>query len=335
MPRIDVITGELIPDEPVVAVIDPVNEPTDVVRTELLKVADGITKEITRDKWTNIQVDSTVLSMFMACPRKYEYVMKRHLVPAKGIKPAFKRGSIVHDALLAYWRERIKTGDYQMAVQSAVRKAKEQFDKESMFTGDEKLYNLGVILEFLKYIQGMNWIPLEAEKFFRIPVYEDQNLKLRIWLTGRIDLIVKTPQIECLPIDLKTESERWFHTQMSNQFRIYCMACEVNLLGVQRVGFQEKLEVKDKFKLELLPFDPDILEEWRTETLPYYVKQLMIAHEDNYFPMNTTNCVHGHFKCEFSDANDQGFCNVSRNIREQKLSRYFVIGEPWDPSKTD
>ena len=329
MPRIDVITGMLIKDEPIEEV-KLIEEP----KTPEL-IAEGISKEILPDKWTNVQVDSQVLSLFMSCPRKYQYVFDRHLQPVSGVKPAFQRGTIVHDALLAYWRERIKTGDYQVAVQLAIRKAKEQFDKSSAFDADQKLYNLGVILEFLKWIQGMNWIPLEAEKYFKIKIYEDHNLKLRIFLTGRIDLIVRTPQIAKLPIDLKTESERWFHTQMSNQFRIYCMACEVNLLGVQRVGFQEKLEAKDKFKLELMPFDPDVLEEWRTETLPYWVKQLMIAHEENYFPMNTTNCVHGHFKCEFSDANEQGFCNVSRNIREQKISRYFVIGEPWDPSKTD
>ena len=91
-------------------------------------------------------------------------------------------------------------------------------------------------------------------------------------------------------------------------------------------------EVVEKFKMEMLPFDQDILDEFRTVTLPYWVKQLMIAHEDNYFPMNPSNCVHGHFKCQFSDAYNGGICSVSRSVRAQKLSRYFVVGPEWDPA---
>jgi len=292
---------------------------TDVVETE-------------KEKWTNIQVDSTVLSIFMACPRKYEYVFVRHLKPVVGVSPSIKRGSIVHDALLGYWKERINADDYQKATQICLKIAKEAFEKDSAFSQEEKLETLQTLLEFLKHVQGLNWIPLEAEKYFKIKVFEDTNLKLRIFITGRIDLIVRTPQIPILPIDVKTESERWFHSQMSNQFRMYSLACNTNILGVQRVGFQKTLEAKDKFKLELLPFDQDILDEFKETTLPYWTKQMILAHEDSYFPMNPTNCVHGHFKCQFSDAYNQGICNVSRSVRDQKLARYFVVGDAWDPS---
>jgi hypothetical protein len=159
---------------------------------------------------------------------------------------------------------------------------------------------------------------------------------MRIYLTGRIDLIIKTPQIPLLPIDFKTESERWFYSQMSNQFRIYAIACGVNLVGIQRIGFQTSLEPKDKFKLDLLPFDQDILEEYKNEQIPHWGKMMLLAHEENHYPMNNTACVKGHFKCQFSDgAQNKGICNVSRTIREQKIARYFVVGEEWDPSKVE
>jgi hypothetical protein len=283
------------------------------------------------EKWTNIQVDSTVLSLFMGCPAKYDYVFNRHLVSIDGVSKSISRGSIVHDALLGYWKERIKSDNAQLAVQTGIRISKEGFSKDNRFTTDEVLDSLNTILEFMKYIQSSSWIPIEAEKYFKIKVFEDESIKLRIFITGRIDLIVKTPQLPILPIDVKTESERWFHTQMSNQFKIYSIACGTNLLGVQRVGFQKTLEAKDKFKMEMLPFDQDILDEFRTVTLPHWVKQLIVAHEDGFFPMNTTNCVHGHFKCQFSDAFNGGICNVSRQVREQKLQRYFVVGQEWNP----
>lgn len=290
--------------------------------------------EVTRDadQWTNIQVDSTMLSVFMSCPAKYNYVMNRHLVPIDGVSKSIRRGSIVHDGVLIYWREMIASGDFKIAVERAVETIRNGVNKEIDFDNDFKLETLQGIIEFFKHMQSLSWIPLEAEKFFRIKAYEDESIKLRIYLTGRIDLILRTPQIPILPVDAKTETERWFHSQMSNQFRIYCIATKTNLLGVQRIGFQKTLEAKDKFKMEMLPFDQDVLDEWKETTLVYWTQQMLLAHHENVFPMNPTNCIHGHFKCQFSDGNDhKGICNVSRSVREQKIGRYFVVGPEWNP----
>lgn len=293
----------------------------------------GVEVSRTEDKWTNIQVDSQVLSAFMSCPAKYAYVFIRHLMPVAGLPKSIRKGSVVHDGMLAYWTERIKTGDYQVAAKLGIDIVKEKLSKEIDFDNEEKLYILQTMLEFFKYIMQSSWIPRAAEKYFRVKAFEDPELRLRIYLNGKIDLILESPQIKVLPVDVKTEAERWFHSQMSNQFKIYNIACGTNVLGVQRFGFQTSLSVEEKFKMELLPFDQDILDEFRTITIPYWVTQLIVAHEENFFPMNPTNCVHGHFKCQFSDGTEhKGICNVSRNIREQKIGRYFVVGKEWDPS---
>lgn len=285
------------------------------------------------EKWTNIQVDSQVLSTFMACAQRYEYQFIRHLVPIGGMSKAIRKGSIVHDALLGYWRERIKSGDYKIAAQTAIDITREKLSKEVDFDNEEKLYILQTMIEYFKHLLSSSWMPVDAEKYFRILTYEDPKLRLRIYLTGKIDLILTSPQMKVLPVDVKTEAERWFHTAMSNQFRIYCIATKTNVLAVQRFGFQTSFTPEEKFKLETIAFDPDVLEEFRTEILPYWVKQLIIAHEDNYYPKNTTDCVHGHFKCQYSDgAEHKGICNVSRMVREQKLQRYFVIGKEWNPA---
>jgi hypothetical protein len=340
MPRISPITGKVIEDKPKVRVTMEAPAPT--VEAQ---VAEVVTHEVKKDepiedseteKWTSLHIDSQELSMFMSCPYKYNLVFNRHLQAADGNNKSIDRGSIVHAGLLDYWKEMIASGDYQEATKKCITKAKLMIEKDVRFNMEEKLFILQTILDFLKHIQGNSWIPLEAEKYFRVKAYEDAKLRMRIYLTGRIDLLIKTPQIPLLPIDFKTEAERWFYSQMSNQFRIYAIVCGVNLVGVQRIGFQTSLEVKDKFKLELLPFDQDILDEYREEQIPYWGKQMLLAHEDNCYPMNNTACVKGHFKCEFSDgASNKGICNVSRTIREQKIARYFVVGEEWDPSKVE
>lgn len=294
-----------------------------------------IIEEVDTEKWTNIQIDSQVLSIFMSCPHKYWLRIVRKFEPLGGQSDSIRRGLIIHSALLQYWKERIKSDNYQQAVKIALNQAKEEVNKDDKFSQEFKQETLFGFLEFLKFIQSLSWIPKEAEKYFKVKIIEDTEKKLRIFLTGRIDLILSSPQIPVLPVDVKTEAERWFYSQMSNQFRIYNLVCGTNLLAVQRVGFQKSLKPEEKFKMEILPFDPDILDEYRNVTIPYYVNKLIECHKTDYFPMNHTSCVHGHFKCEFSDAYNGGICNVSRSVREQKLARYFVVGEGWDPSKVD
>lgn len=337
MPRRDIITGRIIEDEPKAQAPMPSAPTKETIAESITELEQEVPREIIEEdsntKWTALMVDSQELSSFMSCPRKYDYGFNQHLVPVGGMAKGMDRGTIVHNGLLEYWKVMIKNNDYQEATKNCIRRAKEELEKDIKFNSDDKLEILQTILDFLKHIQANSWVPLEVEKYFRVKAYEDPKLRLRIYLHGRIDLIVRTPQIPVLPIDFKTESERWFYSQLSNQFRIYAIACGTNLVGIQRVGFQKTLEPKDKFKLDLLPFDQDVIDEFRNELLPYWAKQMLMCHEENYYPMNTSSCIKGHFKCQYSDGVNNGICNVSRSVRGQKLNRYFIRGEAWDPSK--
>lgn len=288
--------------------------------------------EIVEEKWTNVQVDSQILSTFMSCHRKADYVFNRHLVPIHGVSGAIEKGQLAHIGLHAYWKARIAGENYQEAAKGAIEVAKKEAVAFKNLDAENALGCFQNLVDFFKFISNSSWIPVFVEQHFKFIAYEDPSIRLRIILTGRIDLGLKTPTIDLIPVDNKSESERWFYTQMSNQFKIYALACKANVLGVQRFGFQKTLPPEQKFKMELIPFDQDILDEFRTEILPYWCKQLLICQSDNYWPPNTTSCIHGHFACQFSDKYNGGICNVSREVREQKLERYFTIGQPWDPA---
>jgi hypothetical protein len=250
----------------------------------------------------------------MSCPRKADFVFNQHLVPISGISKSIEKGQLGHIGLHAYWKTLLDGQDYQSATLACIDAIKVEALKFQNLDQEQALDCLQTIIQFLKYIQNQSWQPVFVEQHFKFIAYEDKDLRLRIILTGRIDLGLRNPQIQLLPVDNKTEGERWFYSQMSNQFKIYA------------------LEEKDKFKLEMIPFDQDILDEFRYEILPHWCKQLLICKEDNYWPPNTTSCIHGHFKCIFSDGMDhKGICNVSRMVRQQKLDRYFTVGEPWNP----
>ena len=288
---------------------------------------------VKEEKWTNVQIDSQILNTYMACPKLMDFRFNRKLIPVSGLSRSISKGQLSHIGAHNYWKSIIEGKDYQESSRIGIEATKNQIKEFSNIEPDDALDVLKNLVDFFKFIQNSSWIPLFVEKHFKIVLFEDPIIKLRIIYTGRIDLGLKTPQIPLIPVDMKSESERWFYSTMSNQFKGYSIACGTNVFGVQRFGFQKTLEPKDKFKMEMLSFDPDVLEEWRTITVPYHVKQMLINNEDNQWPMNTSNCIHGHFKCLFSDAYNNGICSVSREVREQKLSRYFTIGEDWDPEK--
>ena len=286
----------------------------------------------TEEKWTNVQVDSQVLTAFMACPRLYDYTFNRHLVPIGGVSKSIQKGQLAHIGIHHYWKARIDSKDYQEASTDGINAAKKAIIQFPNLASDDSLDVLHNLVNFFKYQTTQSWIPLFTEYYFKFLAYEDPELKLRIYLTGRIDLGVRTPQIKLIPIDVKSEAERWFYSAMRNQFKIYALACKTFMVGVQRFGFQKTIKDEDKFKLELISFDPDTLDEFKNETLPFWIKRLLIAKEDNFYPMNTSNCIHGHFACMFSDKyNAGGICSSSRELREQKIARFFTIGEPWNP----
>lgn len=287
---------------------------------------------MTEENWTNIQVDSQILSTFMRCPRKMNYIFNEHLIPIFGSNKGINKGQLSHIGIHGYWKARIDGADYQQASIIGLENAKKAAPTFVDLDADSALDVFQNLIQFFKYISNsLTWQPVFVEQHFRFVAYEDTLMKIRIILTGRIDLGLRTPAGLLVPIDNKSESERWFYSAMSNQFKIYCLACKVNTLGVQRFGFQKSLKDEDKFKMELIPFDPDYLEEFRTEVLPYYCKQMLICKEEGYWPPNYASCINGHFGCEFSDKYNKGICNISREVRKQKLDSYFSVGEPWNP----
>jgi hypothetical protein len=282
--------------------------------------------------WTTVELDSQVLTAFMSCPAFFNYRFNRHLVPVAGKSVSIEKGTLAHDGLHAYWKARIEGKDYQEAVTDAIEYAKQRALKMEALNPEDGLDVFKTLVEYFKFIVGLSWQPLFVEQHFRFLALEEESIKLRVYLTGRIDIGMRTPQLELVPVDNKSESERWYHSSMSNQFKIYVLACGVNQLGVQRFGFQKTLTPEEKFKMEMISFDPGALEEFRTVTLPYWVGQMLMCKKTDFWPMNTSSCIKGHFKCQFSDAyNNGGICSSSPDLREQKLMRFFREGEPWNP----
>jgi len=282
--------------------------------------------------WTNVEMDSQVLSAFMACPREMELRLIRHLVPVKGVSKGIEKGLMAHKGLQVFYELMKDNVDYSIRRLAAVNAMKEYYPTLDRLEGEDVREVFETFDEYCEYRKNDVFQVVFTERHFRFIAYEDPVLRLRVILTGRIDLgILDYHSPTIIPIDHKSESEHWFYSQLSNQFKIYAIACDTNRLWVNRFGFQKTVKTEKKFKREDLTFDAECLAEFKNEVLPYYAKQILIAQNDGYFPPNYNNCIKGHWGCIFSDRYDGGVCNQPKSIREEKLNRYFVVKE-WNPA---
>ena len=283
---------------------------------------------MTTEKWTTLQFDSQILSSFMACPREMNNRFNKHLVPVGGISKSINKGSLAHYGLAKYY-SMMKEGNTSENCRLAAIDEMKRLSPTLDLDGEDIILVHRTFNEYVEYRKNDIFNVEFIERHFKFLVYE--SYPIRIVLTGRIDLGITEPNsTQLIPIDHKSESEQWFYSTLSNQFKIYALACDSNELIVNRFGFQTTLKPEKKFKRERLAFDAGCLKEFRNEILPYYAKQMLIAMEDNFYPPNYTNCIKGHWGCIFSDRYAGGICNVAPELREQKTKLYFIEKE-WDP----
>lgn len=290
-------------------------------------------EEFNSNDWVTVEVDSQLLSSFMACPSLFNYKFNLHLIPVAGVSKGILKGQLVHTGYHAYNKAVIAATDHRSAVTLALQSMRTKAPELPLEPEDLIEVYRG-LEDFLEFHVNDSWRRLDTERSFKVLAYEDPTLRLRIVLTGRIDLLVDVnPTIPLAPVDLKSESESWFYSNTSGtQFKIYCIACKSNYLFVQRLGFQKTVKPEKKFKVETLFFHDDVLNEFKNVTLPYYIKQMLECMNDNYWPMNHANCVKGHFACMFSDKyNSGGICGIPPKDREAKIARFFTVGEEWSP----
>ena len=281
-------------------------------------------------KFTTLMFDSQILSAFMACPREMDFRYNQHLVPVGGTSKSMERGTLTHEGLRTYYEGMKRGDDWSIMRLAAIEKIKEYAPTLDRLEGEDVIEVIRNMEEYMEFRKNDVFQVVFTERLFKKIIYEEYPL--RIVITGRIDMGVLEPNSsdKIIPWDHKSESEHWFYTALSNQFKMYALACNSNRLVVNRFGFQKTLKPDKKFKREDINFEPDVLDEFREEILPYYAKQMLIAIEDNYFPPNYTNCIKGHFACNFSDKHSGGICNVTRELRAEKIKRYFIQKE-WDP----
>lgn len=291
----------------------------------------AINKSIDEEKWINLKLDSQVLTTMMSCELKTDLRFNKHLVPIQGMPSAIERGSLAHEWMKPFNKALMNNMPFNDALTIGEASAKKYAATMLNTTPADVLESYDVMREYCDYQRRYTYQILAVEHPIKYLAYENPEKKIRIYLTGIIDTIVRDNTYPILPIDYKTSGRRSVSSILNNQFIIYCLGLgSLNLIKAN-IGWQKSVAADEKFRPQTISYFPAVLEHWRTKILPFWCERLIENTITNTWVENFTSCDN-YSGCEFSDKQSK-YCSSPNDLKPLILQSRFKEGIPWNPDE--
>lgn len=276
----------------------------------------------------NIVFDMSKYDLFRLCECRYNY---RHnlLIGKPGKDERLDRGTVIHVGQETYY-EALKA---HIAYEEAVNRALSAIRRVGVVSTDldntaiERI--IDVMEEYYDYWQvaDQGIVINEVESPFMYQIFENDDV--RLYLAGKIDLLVSDNRYEREPWDHKSYDRSYEVGRMSNQFKNYALACSSNFLTINLIGMQKTLKAHEKFKRPRLSYDPLMLQEWKENVINVLMTNYLGCVAENQWPMNETSCDKYHRRCEYYE-----ICDASgKPAKNWKINSDYIAVEPWDVTK--
>jgi hypothetical protein len=277
------------------------------------------------NKKITIVMDATMLDTLQACPFKFHLRHNLNRVPFSKAE-ALDRGDLMHYAKEPYYLALKKGLSWPDALAAGIIGLRVRAAEESELSSQEIDVLVAAFQENVTLWKAMD-VSLRVEAVetpFSFVLYEDDNF--RFVMAGKIDLLFSNERYTNCPMDTKTYSRAFPLRRSTNQFCCYATATQSNYLFVDRVGLQSSLKPQDKHKRVPLSYDKAILDEWKEDTIKWFMYYYDF-HTDGSWPKNRTSCDKYNRLCEYHDS----ICDTSgKEAKLFKLENEFKVQSPWD-----
>jgi hypothetical protein len=271
-------------------------------------------------------LDATEIDNGDLCTFKWHAV--HHLnIRTKDSSVIFDRGSLLHDFLEKYYTLKRDTFDlHQDIVEQVVEFGRMKALDYVSIDPTEVTETIFHFREYARYYEFETWTPVFVEQVFMEEFYEDEDIHL--YIAGKPDMKFKYQGTNHFAVtDHKRVDRNRDFSMLRNQFMLYAYANKVDTVIVNAVGFQKTLKPKDRFVRQTFVYSPEILEEWRWDTIQL-AKEMLIAQEAGIYRRNRTSCE------KWNGCFLHNYCKTKPQAREFLIGGgEYVIGEAWDVTK--
>jgi hypothetical protein len=277
----------------------------------------------------NIVLDASKYDMFRLCEARYNFRYNLNIqLPGKATP--LDRGSLVHVGCEVYYQSLQSGANYDYAVGAALSKIREYGVTSTDLEPEMISRVIDTMEEYFDYwrVADQQFTIDQVEKPFMYLLHEDENV--RIYLSGKIDLVVSDNKYTNLPYDHKSNDRNYEVGRMSNQFKNYCVAVQSNYLIVNKIGFQKTLKPHEKFLRVPLSYDPIMLEEWKQNVIKTIMNNYLSCVTEAAWPMNETSCDKFNRRCEYYDICDSSGIEA----KNYKINANYEPAEPWDVTQS-
>lgn len=280
--------------------------------------------------------DSTSLSLFKTCPRKYQLKMiEEWRTKAEAIPLTF--GILYHSAMEAFAHAKSQGQDFYSCQQAAVLTA---LQGASGFTGDEYRNTFTLVRSIVWYTEQFRDDPLETvilangkpavELSFRINLQTISPDGEPYILCGHLDRLVILNSKKWV-LDHKTTKSSLSPAYFSNflpdqQMSQYQFSANIiqdqPVTGVIIDAAQVGVSFT-RFQREIISRTPSQLQEWHKDLL-LFLEQAEACAAAQYWPMNDSSCS------KFGGCEFRGVCSKDPKVRGAFLQADFEKSQ-WNP----
>lgn len=264
-----------------------------------------------------LAADSQALQAFESCDKKYYLGQVSHLVPIRS-KKAYEIGNMIHDIMHRLTRAKLrrpgkftsmhllkigyKRIDLARKAGLFVDKKAKKADTRAKNEQETYLFHITRFTQFMAWLEQQDrfYKPLGTEAGFSKVLYE--NMDVLFVYEGRIDLVLQVePAGFRTWADYKSQSRDYVLYPNRNQFLGYSWALGSNIGYIVYYGLQQdtedtKLKANDLFKYTPIYHNPELIKQWREDTIMYFRKILtQIPFGESAFPRNRASCDAGKF----------------------------------------
>lgn len=296
---------------------------------------------------TTIVLDSQELTTFERCPKAYDYAFNhmlerwnysfRHVEDktfkiegVSGKSKALNKGGVMAKAIETYYQLGIDGADMLTRIVEGAKviNAGEFVDTPSETAVEQRMLCLTSYADYVTYYAKETFKPIAVEQGFSKTLYDSDDL--RIIYEGRPDLVGQMEENSpIIPVDNKTEAKENELHGYNNQFMGYCWALGVDTFVVNYIGLQKNKSKEDKFRRSYIQFTKRNFDTWINNTI-YWVNQLWLSRQNNYWPLNRAGCDGKYGVCIFEhlcDAPDEW------SHDQRKGSLYKIKDSKWSAWK--